>query len=184
MKKAYYKFVKVMETLTWGSSALMLLALAALVSTELICRNFFNYSLKIVEECSFIMLSYISYISAAYTFHRRSHVAVEFLYGKMPMVARRTLYTITYAGCIVFLGYVTKVGFAFAKSAGKIPLTITRLPKTWMYIWLPIGAILMIFFIVCDLVETLIFKDPTSLKTAEERQVEEIEEMLAEEEGK
>lgn len=181
MKETYYKTVKVVETLIWGSAAFMLMALAVLVSTELICRNFFNFSLKIVEECSFIMLSYISYMSAAFAFHKRAHVAVEFLYGKLPDIARRILYTATYVGCLIFLAYVTKVGFAFAQSAGKIPLTITRLPKSIMYIWLPVGAIFMIFFIVCDLVETLVFKDPNSLMTSEERQALEIEKMLQEE---
>lgn len=64
-------------------------------------------------------------------------------------------------------------------SAGKIPLTITRLPKNVIYIWLPVGAVFMIFFIICDLIETLVFKDPASLMTAEEKQAQEIEEMLA-----
>ncbi|NBK91991.1 TRAP transporter small permease subunit [bacterium 1XD21-13] len=179
MKKMYYKVVKVIETAVWGSAAIMLLALATLVSVELICRNFFDFSLKIVEECSFIMLSYISYLSAAYAFHRRAHVAVEFVYGKLPNVARKVLYICTYVGSLIFLVFVTKIGFEFAMSAGKIPLTITRLPKNVIYIWLPVGAIFMMFFIICDLIETLVFKDPTSLMTAEEKQAQEIEEMLA-----
>lgn len=178
MKKVYQNFVKVVETIIWGSAALMLVALAIFVSAELISRNLFNYSFKIVEECSFIMLSYISFMSAAYAFKRRSHVAVEFLYGKMPQTARKTLYIITYVGCIIFLSFVTKVGFAFTKTAGKIPLTITRLPKSVMYIWLPVGCIFMIFFIICDMIETLAFKDPTALMTSEEIQAKEIEEML------
>ncbi|MCI9017416.1 MAG: TRAP transporter small permease [Lachnospiraceae bacterium] len=179
MKKMYYKILKVIETAVWGSAAVMLLALAALVSVELICRNFFDFSLKIVEECSFIMLSYISYLSAAYAFHRRAHVAVEFVYGKLPNVARKVLYICTYVGSLIFLVFVTKIGFEFAMSAGKIPLTITRLPKNVIYIWLPVGAVFMIFFIICDLIETLVFKDPASLMTAEEKQAQEIEEMLA-----
>lgn len=181
MKKMYYQVVKIIETAVWGSAAIMLMALATLVSVELVCRNFFDFSLKIVEECSFIMLSYISYLSAAYAFHKRAHVAVEFLYGKMPHVARKVLYICTYTGSLIFLTFVTKIGFQFAGSMGKIPLTITRLPKKVIYIWLPVGAVFMIFFIICDLIETLIFKDPTSLMTAEERSVQEIEEMLAQE---
>lgn len=177
MRQVYNRIVTIVETAIWGSSAFVLLTLAALVSVELICRNFFNFSLKIVEECSFIMLSYISYMSAAYAFHKRSHVAVEFLYGKMPHVVRKTLYTITYVGSLVFLAFVVKVGINFARSAGKIPLTITRLPKTLIYIWLPVGAGFMIFSIICDLIDTLAFHNPQSLMTAEERQAIEIENM-------
>ena len=119
------------------------------------------------------------YLSAAYAFHRRAHVAVEFVYGKLPNVARKVLYICTYVGSLIFLVFVTKIGFEFAMSAGKIPLTITRLPKNVIYIWLPVGAVFMIFFIICDLIETLVFKDPASLMPAEEKQAQEIEEMLA-----
>ncbi|MBE7724063.1 MAG: TRAP transporter small permease [Enterocloster citroniae] len=183
MRQIYNKIVTTVETAIWGSSAFVLLTLAALVSVELFCRNFLNYSLKIVEECSFIMLSYISYMSAAYAFHRRAHVAVEFIYGKRSRTARKTLYVITYTGSLVFLAFVVKVGIAFAHSAGKIPLTITRLPKTYIYIWLPIGAGFMIFSIICDLIDTLVFKNPLSLMTAEERQAAEIEKMKKNKEG-
>lgn len=177
MRQLYRRIVNTVETAVWGSSAFVLLALALLVSIELICRNFFNFSLKVVEECSFIMLSYISYMSAAFAFHKRAHVAVEFIYGKMPVSIRKILYIITYSGSLIFLTYVVKVGFSFAKSAGKIPLTITRLPKTYIYIWLPVGAVFMIFSIICDLIDTLVWKDSESLMTSEEKQALEIEGM-------
>lgn len=181
MKKTYFNAVKVVETCVWGSAAFVLIVLAGLVSAELLLRNVFSYSLKIVEECSFIMLSYISYMSAAYAFRKKAHVAVDFLYGKMNDRLRTVLYALTYAGSIIFLVFVVKMGYEFARSAAKIPLTISRIPKFYIYIWLPVGAVFMIFFIVCDLIETLVMKDRTSLMTTEERQVQEIEALLAKE---
>lgn len=181
MKKRYFKVVKAVETGVWGSAALVLITLAGLVSAELLLRNVFSYSLKIVEECSFIMLSYISYMSAAYAFRKKAHVAVDFLYGKMNNKIRLILYTLTYTGSIIFLGFVVKLGYEFAMNAAKIPLTISRIPKMYIYIWLPVGAVFMIFFIVCDLIETLLMKDRTSLMTTEERQIKDLEQLLLQE---
>lgn len=177
------KFVKVfdgictcIEKFLFYFVSVLIVAISTLVSAEIISRNIFNHSFVIVEELSMIMLAWIAAYSCAYTLRKRGHVVVDGIFAKFSKKGRLILYTITYVGCMIFMIYIVASSFKFAKLQMKIPMTLSRIPRGWIYWGLPTGGCFTIFFFITDLIETLIFKRERSILTSMEVTLAQVEE--------
>lgn len=166
--------VTAVENLVFAVSAICIIALAVLVSVEIIARNL-GHSMIITEELCFIMLGWTAFLTAAYTFRKRGHISIDFFFDKLPLGARKVVYTITCLGIIVFLAFIAYKGYGIAGRQMLIPLTQSRLPRGLIFWGLPVGCVISIFFLVAEMIETFLFKNNATFITQEERQIAEIE---------
>ncbi len=167
-KDIFEKIAWVVERIVFWFCTFLLLGITAIVCLEILSRNIVGHSFIWVEEISMIMLGWLAYISAAYTVRKKGHVALEFLYKKFPMPARKALFVIFTLGMIAFFAFIFTSGVGNAKMLSRIPLTQTRLPRGLIYSGLPVGCVLMIYFFIVDFVETIFFKQTDSLMAADE----------------
>ena len=174
-EKIFDKVCFILEKFLFYFVSILVLAITFIVSAEIISRNLFRHSFIIVEELSMIMLAWIAAYSSGYAVHRRAHVGVDALYAKFSPKVRLVLYTLTYVVCTIFMVYIVVTSFGFAKMQMKIPLTQSRIPRGWIYYGLPTGGIFTIFFLIADLIETLVFKRDRSIRTQQDVTVEQIE---------
>lgn len=179
--KALKKFERILDTtanivekFVFFVSAVLIIVVSTIVSMELISRNL-GHSFVIVEELSMILLGWISFFSAAYAFRKRAHVAVDFLFAKFNKKVKVILYTLTYSFALVFMIYIIDVSIQNAVTQMNIKLTLSRLPRGLIYWGLPIGGCFIVFFILVDLIETLILKRRASLITEDEKYTSDIE---------
>ena len=91
-KDIFEKIAWIVERIVFWFCTFLLLGITAIVCLEILSRNIVGHSFIWVEEISMIMLGWLAYISAAYTVRKKGHVALEFLYKKFPMPARKALF--------------------------------------------------------------------------------------------
>lgn len=170
----------IVENVVFFIAAILIIIVSTIVSVELISRNL-GHSFVIVEELSMILLGWISFFAAAYAFRKRAHVVVDFIYAKFRTKTKIILYALTYIFALVFMIYIIIASTKIALVQMNIPMTLSRLPRGMIYWGLPVGGSFIVFFIITDLIETLIFKRKDSLLTEEEKYVQDLEESKDEE---
>lgn len=173
MEKALFYFVSVLIVLV-----------SSIVCIEIISRNIFQFSFVMVEELTMILLGWIAYFSAAYTVRKRGHVTVDFLYEKLNFSTRKIFHVVTSIAIIIFMAYILFASWDYMQMQMKVPLTQSRIPRGYIAMGLPFGTILIIFFTIADLIETLIFQKKDSLYTSIEKVAEELEQNESLESGK
>lgn len=173
-ENAFDLIVDFVEKFVFIIAATLIIIVSTVVSAELISRNL-GHSFIIVEELSMILLGWISFFSAAYAFRKRAHVVVDFIYAKFGTKTKVVLYTVTYIFALVFMVYIIDASIKIAVIQMNIPMTLSGLPRGLIYWGLPIGGCFIVFFIITDLIESLILKRKESLLTEEEKYTQDIE---------
>jgi len=167
-KKDFERIAWVIERILFYICSGAMLAVSLVVCIEIISRNVFGHSFIWVEEFSLIMLGWIAFLSAAYTLRKKGHVALEFLYKKFPMNMRKLLYILFTIGMCLFFFYIFLSGVKNCRMQMSIPLTQTRLPRGLIFMGLPVGCCLMIYFFIVEFAETIFWGDKTALMASDE----------------
>lgn len=158
----------VIERILFYVCSVAMVAVSSVVCLEIFSRNLFGHSFIWVEEFSLIMLGWVAFLSAAYTVRKKGHVGLEFLYKKFPMKLRKVLYVLCTLGMIAFFAFIFASSLKNCRMQMKIPFTQTRLPRGLMFMGLPVGCILMIYFFIVEFVETLFFGNQSALMVSDE----------------
>ena len=94
------------EIVTSGAAALagvVLILLMLLTTADVVGRYFFNAPIGGVFDLTHFAVSIMTYLGLAYCGYRGGHVAIELLYDRLPMRARRVLKRgVSLAGCVLF----------------------------------------------------------------------------------
>jgi TRAP-type C4-dicarboxylate transport system permease small subunit len=178
-EKIFDRITNIVETIVFIISSILIMGVSLLICVEMIMRNL-GHSLIMVEELSLIGLGWISFFAGAYCFRKKGHVLVDFIYAKFPQKVKVALYTITYMVGIIFMVRIAFESRLFAIMQMRTPLIQSRLPRGLISMGLPVGSCFIIFFLITDLIETLILKRRRSLMSQEELQNMAIEEAAKE----
>ena len=84
-----------------------LLLMATLMVTEVVCRNYLNFSLVFSWEYSSYMMAAVFFLTAAYTLLVKGHVRVFILAEALPEKARFVLEVMASAMGVCIAGFVT-----------------------------------------------------------------------------
>jgi TRAP-type C4-dicarboxylate transport system permease small subunit len=168
-EKIFDKVANIVETIVFVISATLIMGVSLLICVEMLMRNL-GRSLIMVEELSLIGLGWISFFSGAYCFRKKGHVLVDFIYAKFPQKTKLALYTVTYTVGIIFMARIAYESRLFAIMQMRTPLIQSRLPRGFISMGLPFGSCFIIFFLITDLIETLVLKRRRSLMSQEELQ--------------
>jgi TRAP-type mannitol/chloroaromatic compound transport system permease small subunit len=140
-----------------------LLFMSMLMVTEVICRNYLNFSLVFSWEYSSYMMAAVFFLTAAYTLLVKGHVRVFLLGEALPEKARFVLEVMASATGMCIAGYVTYALTDFTYQS-FIRGARTFLPSE-TFLWPPqavvaFGAFLLTLQLFARLVRLLIGDEP------------------------
>ncbi|MBL6946433.1 MAG: TRAP transporter small permease [Rhodospirillales bacterium] len=160
------RILSAIDNLSYGASvigAISLFLMSVLMLTEVICRNFLNFSLVFSWEYSSYLMATAYFFTAAYTLLVRGHVRVGLLAEALPEKARHPLEIIATAFGLFICVYVTTAMAGFAYQSFERGAR-TFLPSETL-LWPPqsivaIGAALLTLQLLARLVRLLIGDEP------------------------
>jgi TRAP-type transport system small permease protein len=156
------RFVQVIETvndfLSGQVQGVLLFLLMCLVLVDVATRYLLQNPLSIAEEYGAYMLVAITCLGLAYTWKEKTHVRIEVLVDKLPLRAQRVLRLITLALAFLFTLFMVPasyqlVSFSFmfgTRSGGWL-----RTPIAWPQITILIGAILLFFQLIAEIIKAI-----------------------------
>ena len=132
----------------------MFSSMVSVVSLEIFFRYCIGTTLMVgiqeIAKWSFVWLATIS--CAAVAGHEK-HIAVEYFVKRFfPMHAQNYIYIITQVLVLFFLFSVVVSGFPFAVDQWHMRATSTDIPKTFVYLSIPVSMSFMIFHTLIQLI--------------------------------
>jgi TRAP-type transport system small permease protein len=145
---------RIVKRLTRLSEALLCLCMAGLLLlafTQVALRYLFGAALFWGEEVILFAFTWIIFLAAAVNLERGSHFGVDVLVNRLPRLPRRLIQGLVQLGILAILWVFVWVGFRVAIGAWVQESDILRVPKTVLYISLPLAACLMLLTVIRNL---------------------------------
>ena len=176
---------KLSEVLSYIAGALLTVVFLT-SAANIVLRNIFNYSWLFSQALLKITFVWMVFIGVAVMDFRTEHLKMDFLSNKFSPKMTTVVDWATMAIKFTILAIMIFYGFKVTKLRMSIPFpTYKKLGTGWMYLSIPVSAILMVIFSI-DHIGRLIrkgtIKEKTEEKTAEEikKEEEEIAESIKE----
>ena len=176
---------KVSTVLSYIAGALLTVVFVT-SAANIVLRNIFNYSWLFSQALLKITFVWMVFIGVAVMDFRTEHLKMDFLSNKFSKTMTKIVDWATMVIKFIILGVMIIYGFKVTKLRMSIPFpTYKKLGTGWMYLSIPVSAILMVIFSIDHigrLVRTGTIKEKTVEKTAEEikKEQQEIEESIKE----
>lgn len=91
-----------------GISAISLFLMMALITTNIVTRNLFNFTIKAsVEFVGDYLMVIMVFFALSYTQMHRSHISVELVIGKLPKYLNKALIVLSN---LIVVGFTTWIG--------------------------------------------------------------------------
>jgi TRAP-type C4-dicarboxylate transport system permease small subunit len=133
----------------WLETALsgVMAALVGLAFIQVVLRYLFDTSLFWADEVILFLFTWLIFLAAAVNLERGSHFGVDVLVKLLPRPAQILIQALVQIGIALILGVFAWYGFRFAAGAWIQESDILRVPKTVVYISLPLAACLMLLVV-------------------------------------
>ncbi len=122
--------------------AIMVVIIAMLVVT----RNFLGFSFPWSEELTRYLMIWLVFLGSASLVWRDDHIAMTVLPGALSTRARAGLMLGIRAGILAVLGLLIQQSMAIVGLRHTIRAAALGVPLSWVYVAIPVGASLMVFF--------------------------------------
>lgn len=131
----------------------MMAVMATLVFVNVIARYVLNFSIIWAEEVSQYLMIWIAYLGAGLALREGRHVALEMLHDRLSAPLSRRVRIAVGGILLVFLGWVTILGFQFAIFVWNQETPVLNISLGIPSLAIPIGTLLFAVHLV------LIFRD-------------------------
>ena len=132
---------------------LMMAVMTTLVFVNVIARYVLNFSIIWAEEVSQYLMIWIAYLGAGLALREGRHVALEMLHDRLSAPLSRRVRIAVGGILLVFLGWVTILGFQFAMFVWNQETPVLNISLGIPSLAIPIGTLLFAVHLV------LIFRD-------------------------
>lgn len=124
---------------------LLMLAVTAVIFTNVIRRYFFDSSLSWAEEFSRYAVVWMTFLGASVCVYRGIHIVVDVWADRLGKVLDRSLLIIAHLICIGFCTAMLVLGVQVALKVMSLSQKTIALgiPMWWVYAAIPVGALLM-----------------------------------------
>ena len=156
---------------SWSAIAcgFLLMGMSLFIALEVILRKFFSVSTKGADELSAYTFAIICAWSLSYTFIKKGHIRIDFLYTKLPYFVQRILDVLSFLALLSFVSPMTYYTFKTLKTS-IVRLSRANTPlQTPMWIPQALWFSGLLFFFVVVIVFTLVI-----LKMSFKKQFKEI----------
>jgi len=140
---------RVFVVLNQGLVMLMMMAMAALVFTNVVTRYVFGFSLNWAEESSRYLMIWVTYLGAGLAMREGRHVAIEYLQGLLPERLAPVARAVIALLILAFMVALGILGAQIAQFAWRQRTPVLGLPQGAVYLAIPIGAgLFVVHFLV------------------------------------
>ncbi|MGI6031279.1 MAG: TRAP transporter small permease [Eubacteriales bacterium] len=155
---------KLLRKFIYHASALVFAAVVVIAFIQVICRYVFNNSLTWSEELMRYMFIWMFFVAMAESTRTGAHLGLDIVPDicKKNPTANLILQTVIDVLCISFLVFLVYFGFEISGVNMGQKSAALLIPLGYIYAALPVGAILMIFYQVRNII--IRFRDYAKLK--------------------
>ena len=127
----------------WGALVLLMFALIAVITAEVVMRYVFGRSLVWSLEVSQVLFIWTIFLGASLAVQRRQFTAFDFLTRHFPpWWSRRVIFAVI----VLFAAAFGMLAFTYLGHTSLQRLTMTNLPTTVFYVAPVVACILMVVF--------------------------------------
>ncbi len=140
--------MKILEKLASFLSGLILFVLVLITIGSVIMRYFFNAPWHWTEEMSGLLMVWIVFIGMAAAERQETNLTISFITDTLPI---RVSALVNLLMCVASVGLLLYMGWLGYMLSGSVQFRLTQILKVswyWMYIAVPVGAILTAVFTV------------------------------------
>ena len=130
---------------------LLMFGMMGLAFIQVVLRYLFGSSLFWGEEVILFAFTWIIFLAAAVDLERGAHFGVDVLVNCLPPMGQRVVQGLVQLTIGAILCVFAWFGFRIAMGAWVQESDILRVPKTVVYISLPLAACLMLFVVIRNL---------------------------------
>ena len=144
----------ILKRLNWMLETVLCLLMAGLMTLafiQVVLRYVFGSSFFWAEEVILFAFTWVIFLAATVNLERGAHFGVDVLVNCLPQMGRQIIQGLMQLGIGAILCVFVWVGFRFAVGAWVQESDILRVPKTVLYISLPLAACLMLMAVVRNL---------------------------------
>ena len=123
-------------------------AIVTIVTAEVILRYIFKHSLIFTEELSRYLMVWIVFLSSALAIRDSAHIRINMVVKRLPAVAQKWIQAVAYGLTLLFLIVIAVEGFKILPQQLDQMCVTIDLPLFYFYLAIPVGAVLMIIFIL------------------------------------
>ncbi|VBB05386.1 tripartite atp-independent periplasmic transporter dctq component [Lucifera butyrica] len=148
----------IMDYLARGAEAVMVfltICMVTLVTYQVFERYVLHYTPPWSEEAAVYLMVWFGIIGIAAGVRRNSHMALHFFADKFPAGMQKGLTIIKYLLILGYTGVLVKEGFAMVQLTMSQKSPAMGMPVGYVYLALPVSAILIILFTLEMLVKEL-----------------------------
>ncbi len=177
------KFMEISIQILTKIIALLLLVLIAVITFQIVGRNFIKISTHWTEETSKYILIWLTFLGSPVVLYKGEHLIVDLFYLKFSPGVRHWVYLFSNLFIAAFTGYLTYYGYMLCTNKFVLNFTspAANIPRVYIYSALPIGAALMVVYSLWNVWEAVMIilgkkKDTTGRSLVDEsRSLEDID---------
>lgn len=124
-------------------AALFMGGLLFVLFLQVFTRYVLNDPLSWTEEVARYLYVYVVFLGASAAISDRSHVGIDFIVKALPATAQWIVALLVNLAILFVLTQLVYWGWRAAMRQWNLPLVVLDIPYTWVYIVIPITAVLM-----------------------------------------
>src|SRR5690625_2801619 len=145
------KIINIIEIITKYVTLGTLVFLIILIFGQIVARELLGIGYPFVGELSMILLSWLAFISAAYSIRVKGHVALDLFITNRTEKTKKIIRIMVAIILLIFTIFITYQGWQLADRQMGLPFPILGIPRGVAYYALPVGTLLMTLFIIDEL---------------------------------
>ena len=142
----------------------LLFVMCIAVLAQVLFRYVFEVPLSWTEEVSRYSMIWLTFIAGAMCIRTNSHYVIDILLKKLPLSPRLGLQLLILAGMAIFTGVMLYTGIEILPVVNFQTSPALRISMVYIYLAIPIGALLMLFHILCAIRQQVRYYNNPSLK--------------------
>lgn len=135
-----------------GFTVSCLVAVTFVLLWQIFSREILGDSPSWSEETARVLLVWIGFLAGAIGFRERSHIAITFIVDRFPELLRRGVEWLIIGLVLLFGLYLIVQGSEFAIDTRHATLPGTGLPRSVLYIAMPLAGFMIVLYTVLQMV--------------------------------
>ena len=135
---------------------LLMLAMVAIIFSQVVARYAFSNSLSWSEEAGRYIFVWMTFLGAAMAVRDRQHVSLDLVLKSLPDSLQKLLLMISYLSMLVFTAVLIYGGIKFVARGSNQISSALEIPMHYVYIVLPLGGILIFAYLLKNLYEDVL----------------------------
>lgn len=134
----------------------LMIAMVSVTSVEVVCRYIFNTTLLVgISELINWLFVWIVFIGLGAVTQKKGNIGITYFIEKTPKHFQLISSVLMNIFLLIFCFIVIKTGFRFAAGQKSIMTTAANIPKTYLYLSVPIGMIFVSLHVIIDTLNLL-----------------------------